>query len=626
MSAAHRLSPLDAAFLYFERPNQLLHVGCLALLEASPPFEPLAASLGERLGRLERYHQRPVRPLLDLDLPRWEEDPVYTPRRHVRHVAVPPPGGEAELRALVDTLFATPFDPSHPLWEMYLIDGLAGGRAALLAKVHHAMLDGVSGAQVLELITDPPPGRVSPAPRPSAERSGRGAGLARAALDALRAALDPATLRARAGDAARAAGLLASFVREPAPGLPLNGSLSDARHIAWATFPLDDFLTLRGAAGCKVNDVVLAVITGGLRRYLLRRGVSVDGIALRALVPVDTRRDDEHLALGNRVSAMYATLPLGIADPALRLVQIAADTRARKANGESRATELAMALTALPALAPLIARWLPQRHLVNTICTNVQGPREARLLLGRKVLEIHPIVPLMLNIGTGFAIMSYAGQLSICVNTDAHLIPDAHEIPKALRESAAELKAALARPVPAPAVAAPAAATLVGDLMARPVWTVTPADSLAHAWALMRLHRIRHLPVVDGAQRLVGLVTHRDLLAAAASSLALPREDERVTLLRWHRVAEVMETHVGATAAEESAAAAGRRMVRHKIGCLPVVDAADQLVGIVTDEDFLRWATEQMAPEGGAPATGEAQAAPEAAPWPVPPMAGRAVR
>jgi diacylglycerol O-acyltransferase / wax synthase len=601
MGHSERLTALDAAFLYFERPEQPLHVGCLAMLEGPVPLERFAATIDRRLARLPRYHERPVRPLLDLALPRWQADATYDVHHHVRRVGVPAPGGEAELRELVDRLFATRCDGAHPLWEMTLIEGLQDGRAALLCKVHHAMIDGVSGAQVLAAITDAAsagpdavgaPGRAPRVP-PMAGTLER----ARTLAGALAATITPAGLAARAADAWQAAVTVASFVRAPAASAPFNGPIRDGRHVAWADFALDDFLALRGAAGCKVNDVVLAVIAGGIRRHLLRRGVAVDGMALRALVPVSTRRDDEHLQLGNRVSAMFATLPVGEADPLARLRTVMAETRILKAARQSSGTELALAvLGALPAaLGPLASRVLPERALVNTVCTNVPGPREPRWLCGRRVVAVHPIVPIMLNIGLGFAIMSYAGRLSICATADAHLVPDAAELPAALQAALDELTAALAVPTAVPA-ARPLAAPAVADVMTRGLLhTVAPTDSLAHAWTTMSVQRIRHLPVVDDARRLVGLVTHRDLLAASTSSLALPLEAERVTLLGWHRVSDVMETHVSTAAPDEPAAEAGRRLVRHKIGCLPVVGADGRLTGIVTQEDYARWAAEHMA-------------------------------
>src|SRR5690349_5340644 len=197
MDRARTLSPLDAAFLYWEKPQQRMHVGCVALLDGPIAYAAFAAAMEDRLGRIPRYRERPVRPVLDLGWPRWEVDPTFSVRRHLRHVAVPPPGGDAELHALVDELFATRLDPRHPLWETYLIDGLAGGRSALLCKVHHAMVDGVSGAQVLEAMADPMPHEM---PRSSSHAPASGSSR----FDAYR----PAALLATARDVAGALGIV----------------------------------------------------------------------------------------------------------------------------------------------------------------------------------------------------------------------------------------------------------------------------------------------------------------------------------------------------------------------------------------------------------------------------------
>jgi len=385
-------------------------------------------------------------------------------------------------------------------------------------------------------------------------------------------------------------------VREPAPRLPWNGPLSDARRVVWAGFPLDDFLALRGAAGCKVNDIVLAVITGGLRRYLEGRGVRLDGLRARALTPVNLRQDSEHLALGNRVSAMFPWLPLGVADPRERLQRICEEMRALKERGDAQGGVLVMGLMGLmPApLGAFLGRLSPERVLLNTVCTNVAGPRTVRFLLGRRVLEVHPIVPLFFGMGLEFAIMSYAGRLSIGVTADPHLVPDADAIADGLTAAAAELRTALGGTVvaPAPTPAGPR----VADLMSRQVTAASPQDTLADAYLIMRVKRIRHLPVVDERAQLLGLVTHRDLLAASSSTLVVPSEEDRIELLARAQLFTVMETHLATAAPGEHAAEAGRRMIRHKIGCLPVVEDG-RLVGIVTEEDFLRWATDHM---GGA--------------------------
>ena len=586
MAHVKRLSPLDASFLYWEKPHQRMHVGCVALLDGAIPFEAFAAAMEERIGRIQRYRERPVRPLLDLDWPRWDIDPTFEVRRHLHHVAVPAPGGARELHALVDELFATRLDPRHPLWESYLIDGLAGGRAALLCKVHHAMLDGVSGAQVLEAMADPAP---HDPPRSSAH-----APPPLSLLDGLR----PAALLGAARNVAQAFGIVGSMFLESVPALPFNGPITDARRIVWTSFPLEDFLTMRGAAGCKVNDVILAVIAGTIRRYLEARGVPTNGVRPRTLVPVSVRRADDHMALGNLVSSMFPRLPIDVSDPVERLRTISEEMRTLKEQGQARAAGLAMQLVgSLPApVNALLGRLVPSTPPINTVCTNVPGPREACHLLGRRILEVHPIVPLFQGVGLEFAIMSYAGQLSISATVEPHLVPDADDIPGHLRAAAEELHAALTA-TQQPEVARPAASPLVvADLMTADVTVIGPGDSLAKAHALMRTKRIRHLPVVhDG--RLAGLVTHRDLLAVSSSSLITPGEEDRVRLLELVRAGDVMETHLSVAAPDDSAAGAGERMIRHKIGCLPVVGLDGRLAGIITEEDFLRWATAYMESE-----------------------------
>jgi len=598
MATTHRLSPLDAAFLYLERPHQLLHVGCVAILERHVPLDALADALAERVVvRLPRYRQRPVRPPLDLGWPRWADDPVFDVRRHLRHVAVPPPGNEPALHALVDTLFATPFDPNHPLWEAYLIDGLADGRGALLWKVHHAMIDGVSGAQVLELLADPS-GEAAPAvphPAPAPRRD---------VLATLRTLVSPQTVFSRvksaARDAVEATSVAASLFLERLPRVPFNGPLTDTRRIVWTSFPLDDFLAMRGAAGAKVNDVVLAVIAGALRRHLDAHGSTRP--ALRAMVPVSVRGDGERLALGNLVTAMFPTLPVDVADPVERLRRVCEETRTLKERGQPRASGIMLALAGvLPApVGAALARLAPDHMaVVNTVCTNVPGPRASRTLLGARILDIHPIVPLFGGMGLEFAILSYADRLSICAVADPALVPDAGAIAGHLQDEAAALAAALGVGAPAPALRMAPSPTC-RDLMTSDPTTLAPTDTLVRAHRLMEIRRIRHLPVVDAERHVVGLVTHRDLLANQVSALALPDAGDRERLLGFHYAHEIMERHVSVVGPDDPATDAGEHMARNKIGCLPVVDTGGHLLGIVTQEDFLRWATAHMAAAPGA--------------------------
>lgn len=591
MANSQRLSPLDASFLYYEKPNRRLHVGCVAMLDGTIPFGSFVEAMADRLGRIARYHQRPVRSFLDLRWPSWEDDPTFDVRHHVRHVGVPAPGDDATFHALVDTLFATALDPERPLWETYLIDGLAGGRSAVLCKIHHAMIDGVSGAQLLEVMSDP----VSSSD--AASGNGRQAPAGGEARPPSRSMLHPAALLEQARDALRAIGTLATFVREPGSTLPFNAPITDARRIVWASFPLDDFLAARGVAECKVNDVVLAVVAGALRRWLIGRGITTEGLCVRTLVPMSIRGAEHHLALGNLVTAMVARLPIDVADPRERLRRVTEEMRTLKEEGQPRATGLALQLASWlpPAMHAVIARLAPPVVPLNTVTTNVPGPRQTCRLLGRRIDEVHPIVPLYDGMGIEFAIMSYANRLSICAVADPHLVPEAAELEAHLHAAADELAEALGLHE-APAVPAAATPMRVAELMTASVVAVAGTDSLEAAWQLMRTRGIRHLPVVALDGRLVGLITHRDLLAASPSSLLPSLPDRLVAQRASARVADVMETRLSVATPDEPAAVAGDRMLRHKIGCLPVVNTAGRLAGIVTVDDFLRWATMRLLP------------------------------
>ncbi len=583
MASTGQLSAMDAAFLYLERPEQRLHVGSVSLLDGPVPYEAFVDLTVQRLARLPRYCQRPVRPVLDWALPSWQDVPRFEARHHIRHVGVPPPGGDAELHALVDELIATPLDPDSPLWETYLIDGLADGRAAILNKVHHCMIDGVSGAQLLEVLTDPAsaPATESPAPPPTLRTHGSGGAR-------------PWSTQA----AVEAASTLAHWALTPSSRLPFNAPISAERHLRWTTLSLERLLAVRGAVGCKLNDVVLSVITGGLRRWLTAHAVTTDRLCVRAMVPVSMRTSGDHLTLGNLVSAMFPVLPIDIADPLDRLHKVAAHMSELKERGQAHAIGLLMALAgALPApLSALFGRVLPSWPMINVVCTNVPGPREPRYVLGRRIVGIHPIVPLFEGLGLGFAILSYADQLSIAAAADPALVPDVETVTDAIAREFDALVTALGLELPAPVQAPPRATLRVADLMTVAVQTISPETRLGDAWGLMRRARIRHLPVVDDVGRLIGLVTQRDLLGAASSAVAEPDEAVRLRRLGWVSAHEVMETHLVVSAPDEPAASAGQRMLAAKIGCLPVVDARGQLAGIVTDEDFLRWATLQMAP------------------------------
>jgi WS/DGAT/MGAT family acyltransferase len=585
-----RLTPLDAAFLYFERPTQLLHVGCVAMLDGTPAFDELVDVIDERLGHLERYRQIPVRPRFDWGLPTWSADPHFDPHRHIHQMTLPAPREEFTLTRVVDHLFSIPLPSDRSPWEMTLVQGLPRGRSALVTKVHHCMIDGISGARVLEAIADPT------GTRPTAPGASSASMHHRSTLDTVRALfghLDLHTL-------AELGSTLGAFLRDPVSPLPFNAPLSPSRRLVWASFELDDLLGLRGAAGCKINDAVLAVIAGALRRYLVRHAIPTDGLNVRAVVPVSVRGDGDRMTLGNLISAVFPHLPLDVSDPLERLHRVANEMIAIKTRHQAQATGMLLGLLGtLPApIEALIGRLLPDRAVVNTICTNIPGPRERCALLGVPIVDVHPFVPLFQCMGIEFAVMSYADRLSIAAAVDPDLVPDAEVLPGFLRDALVELRGALDLDRRAASSVHASSGPPVRSLMSEPVLTLSPDDSLEHAWQLMAQAHVHHLPVVADHQHLLGLVTHRDLLGTAPSRTTVPDEATRVRLLGSLSARDVMDTHVAVARPDEPAAVAGDRLMANETSALPIVERNGRLVGILTTSDLARWATNHMTQAG----------------------------
>lgn len=471
---SHRMTSMDASFLYLEQPNTLLHVAGIYTLGRELPYERVIRYVEERLPLIPRYTQRAVSVPLNLGHPTWEPDLDFDIRSHVQRHKLKGDGGDEALAALCAKLFAQPLDRSRPLWEMHLIEGyrspdFPGRGCALLAKTHHAMIDGASGVQLTNILMDPSPKPVpirvperDPAQRRLPGRGVRSRGLpgpivqaATGLIDTLRMQVDMGrrlaqqlTHPARALDEARetldAVGTLARMLLAGAPPTPFNGPISKERALAWACFSLNDVKATKNRLGGTVNDVVLAVISGGLRHYLRDHGVNTDRTELKAMVPVNVRGEHEQLKLGNRVSMMVAPLPIGITDPIECLRQVSAAMDLLKSSGQAGQMERVVALTDLlpPVLQRPLVRLQASVTPVNTVCTNVPGPRETRYFLGERVRMIVPLVPLAVGIGLGFAIMSYADQLTIGLNADAERVADLHGLVAALHRSFNELWAA----------------------------------------------------------------------------------------------------------------------------------------------------------------------------------------
>jgi WS/DGAT/MGAT family acyltransferase len=452
------LSPLDAAFLRLEARDAPLHIASAAVFDGPvPSYDEVLDLVASKLPLLPRYRQVVQEVPLWLGRPVWVDDPAFVLRDHVRHTAVPAPGGVDQLRTLCARLLSRSLDRRRPLWEAWLVEGLDGGRWALLSKVHHSVVDGIAGTDLLTRVLDvspnpepPPPDTWAPAPAPgrlgllaSAVGSipGPRAGAARVA----EAARHP---RRAAGELLEDAHGLATWaaVVRPARRTSLVGPLSRDRGWGWASVTLDDVRVVRHSLGGTVNDVVLALVTSAFRDLLLSRGEEPARHAVRTLVPVSVRArhaaPDEAL-LANRVSAMVADLPVHVADPVARLAAVRAELDRLKASGESRFGEaLTEAAAALPPLLLSLGLYggfrLPQRQLV-TVTTNVPGPPVTLWALGRRVRSLHPFVPIADRVRIGVAVTAYEGVLHVGVTTDARTVPDLEVLTTGIERALAEL-------------------------------------------------------------------------------------------------------------------------------------------------------------------------------------------
>jgi WS/DGAT/MGAT family acyltransferase len=452
-----RMTALDAAFFNLERTGQLLHVGGVYTVEGGLDYEAMVADLGSRMHLIPRYTQRVVPVPFGLGLPTWEPARGFDVRLHVLHHTLRPPGDDEQLRRLASRLFAQRLDRSRPLWELHQIDGYHGDGSAIVAKVHHCMIDGVSGVQLMNVMFDPSPNPAPfppapeavpapPLPTPSAQawraiREGVAGAVARVQYvgELLR---DPARARAELQAVLDALGEMLALAFAPVPSTPFNGHVSTLRRIEWVTFSLNEVKAVKNRLGGTVNDVVLTTIAAALRRYLEGRGLEPDRMELRAMCPVNVRSASEHLALGNRVSAMVAPLPVGIFDPLERLRQVRAAMQQQKRAGESAKMSRMLDLMGLLP-APLQAQlgWLPMSATpINTVCTNVPGPPVSLYVQGKRLETLVPMVPLAQGIGLAFAILSYADTLTIGITSDPALIRDADHISGHLREGFEELR------------------------------------------------------------------------------------------------------------------------------------------------------------------------------------------
>jgi WS/DGAT/MGAT family acyltransferase len=437
-----RLSALDQGFLDLETSTAPLHVGWTIRLEGpAPPVAALRRHLDARLAAVPRFRRSIQRPALGD--PHWVDDPSFDIARHVHGVTLPAPGGAGELRDTAGALLSTPLEPHRPLWRLYLVDGLADGGWAVVGQAHHALVDGIAAVEVATLLFDvagartppPPPTRWTPERSPGAGASAAAAGAnrARATAGAARALVRALGAR-QVGDGVRSVARTLEALAGPAPGTALDRSITRERRVAFATASLDDARMAGRRHGATVNDVLLAASSMALRHALHRRGDTTPSV--KALVPVSTREGDAG-ELGNRVSFVTVDLPVGCADPSRALRLIASRTKAVKASGQAEPLDgLARSADALPAAARrLLVRGAARVASFNTVVSNVPGPPVGLELIGRAVLAIHPMIPLLEGHGLTIGALSYGGRLHLGVTTDAKVAPDAVEIARDLESA-----------------------------------------------------------------------------------------------------------------------------------------------------------------------------------------------
>jgi diacylglycerol O-acyltransferase / wax synthase len=460
-----RLTGLDASFLALEEGGAHMHVGSVLLFDGtSPGYAEFVAQIERRLALVPRYRQKLAFPPLVQSRPVWVDDPHFYAGYHVRHTALPEPAGEHELRRLAGRIFAQRLDRSKPLWEIWLVDRVEGDRFAIIAKTHHCLVDGISGVDITTVLfdLDPEPAPRSPpepwVPRPEptkaalladalAERAAGPVGLARAALGA-------ATRPQDAVAAGRTAlGGLAAITQAGlagAPRSPLNVRIGPHRRFAWVDADLDTLKQIKNALGGTVNDVVLTVVTGALRSHFLAHGYSTEA-DLKAMVPVSVRAESERGALGNKVSAIYAPLPIGLDDPIARFRAVHEATRGLKTSGQAVGAEMITSLAdfAPPTILSQAARLQTAQRFFNLTVTNVPGPQFPLYMLGRELCRVYPLVPLADGCALGIAIMSYDGRIDFGLVSDYDALPDLDDVAAALDGAIGEL-AALAGVGPKP--------------------------------------------------------------------------------------------------------------------------------------------------------------------------------
>ncbi len=454
---ADRLTALDTSFLHLEDDAAHMHVASVLLFDGDPPLhDEFIAGIESRLHLVPRYRQKLAFVPLGQGRPRWVDDPHLNLSYHVRKTALPAPGSEEQLRALAGRVLAQQLDRDKPLWEIWVVEGVEGGRFALICKTHHALVDGISGVDIMTVLfdlspdphkPDEPERRWLPAPTPSRTQLLSEALLERATVPteivrSVRAVFRaPRQIAEGVRDSLAGVGAMAWAGIKPAPPSPYNCRIGPHRRFTWVRTNLDDIKAIKNSLGGTVNDVVLATVSGALGKHLHRRGETLSGRELKAMVPVSVRADENRGALGNQVAAMMAPLPIWCEDAVRRLQLVNEAMGGLKDSGQAVGAQVLTRLTgfAPPTIMAQASRLMARQRMFNLVVTNVPGPQVPLYLMGHELRDFFPMVPLVRNQALGVAIMSYNGQMNFGLVGDYDAMHDLDDLADDFRESLADL-------------------------------------------------------------------------------------------------------------------------------------------------------------------------------------------
>jgi diacylglycerol O-acyltransferase / wax synthase len=460
MSRYKRLSVLDELFLHLEGPNTHMHVGAAIVFEGpAPDYQEFLESAAKRLQMVPRFRQKLMTVPFGIGRPVWVDDTHFNIEYHIRHTALPAPGDDEKLKRLTARIMSQQLDRSKPLWEIWFAEGLGGDRWALVSKTHHCLVDGISGADIMSVILDlTPEGQEIeieswvPEPEPTPDQLLVDAVAERLtspteALRILRSSvMDPGKVPNRFLEAARALTAFVGGTLDFAPTSSLNQQIGPHRRFETVLVDLEELKRIKNSLGGTVNDVVLSVVAGGLRRLLKARGEKTEDLELRAMVPVSVRVDQDRGALGNQVASIWAPLPVSESDPVKRLRFVSLKMQDLKSSGQAVGAQLLTSLGeyAPPTILSQAARLVARQRAYNLVVTNVPGPQFPLYSLGREMKEVYPVVPLSDNTTIGIALLSYNGTVGFGLLGDFDAAADLAVLAEGIEKALAELGAASA--------------------------------------------------------------------------------------------------------------------------------------------------------------------------------------